>query len=228
MNVPDPCSFRSVRTADGSFTLRSDALGEQYGSLHGAAQESRHVFIHAGMRHTTADPLHVLEVGLGTGLNALLTWIEAERTGRTMRYRALEPFPVAPEGLRALDHPAMIGVPERAEGYWRMMEAKDGQRISLSDRFVFDRSAQRAQELHADAAYDLIYFDAFAPAVQPELWTAAVFMRMFNALRPGAALVTYCAKGEVRRTLGACGFRIERLPGPPGKKEMLRAIRPAV
>lgn len=230
LHAPDgvigPERFRAMCTADGTWTLRSDALDEQYHSLHGAAQEGRHVFIEAGMRRAMATPLRVLEVGLGTGLNALLTWIEAERAGRAVLYHALEPLPVPMNALRMLDHPSALAVPACAAGYWEMMTADPGIRIRLSGSFVFERSTGRAQHLACTDAFDLVYFDAFSPAVQPELWTADVFARMFRALCPGGALVTYCAKGGVRRTLQACGFDVERLPGPPGKREMLRAIKP--
>ena len=226
-HTPMPGDFQPLETADGTFTLRSGTLGEQYHSVHGAVQECRHVFIEAGLLACSADPVDLLEVGLGTGLNALLTWVEAERSGRTVRYHALEPYPVPLELLRQVDHPRRIGTVDRADGYYELMTAPDEAPLQLSPFFRFERSSLDVRHLNLTEAYDLVYFHAFGPEVQPELWSADVLQRVFNSLRPGGMLVTYCSKGQVRRTLQGCGFRVERLTGPPGKIEMLRATRPS-
>lgn len=167
--------------------------------------------------------MDLLEVGLGTGLNALLTLIETERTGQMVRYSALEPWPVSAETLAELDHPAALGRPDLRQQFEHMMNAN---KIQLTDGFAFQRSALPVQELTTEAAYDLVYFDAFAPTVQPEMWTLDVFQRIHRSMRPEATLVTYCAKGVVRRTFLEAGFSVERLKGAPGKLEMLRATRP--
>jgi tRNA U34 5-methylaminomethyl-2-thiouridine-forming methyltransferase MnmC len=221
--IPD---FRPVPTGDGSFTLRSEALNEQYHSRHGAAQESRHVFIEAGLKTIGKPAISILEVGLGTGLNALLTWIEAEIPGLVVDYCALEPFPIDREAIEALDHTRRLGVEEKRAGYLRIMRSR-GEIVRLDDHFSFRYLPDDVRALEAESSFDLIYFDAFAPAVQPELWTEEVFTRLYRAMIPAGSLVTYCAKGEVRRTMQRAGFRVERLPGPPGKREMLRAMRPS-
>ncbi|MBL7963983.1 MAG: tRNA (5-methylaminomethyl-2-thiouridine)(34)-methyltransferase MnmD [Flavobacteriales bacterium] len=221
-----PGDFVPLTTADGSRTLRSARLGEQYHSVHGAVQESRHVFITMGLKAFQKQQVDVLEVGLGTGLNMLLTWQEAEASDLRVTYTALEPYPPTLEEVMALDHPAAIGAPERAEGFHRAMAETAGELVGLSQAFRFQRLATPVQELQRTDAFDLVYFDAFGPEAQPEMWTAEVFTGLFRAMRPGALLVTYCAKGVVRRTLLSAGFHVERLPGPPGKREMLRACRP--
>ena len=226
MDAAFASDFVPVRTRDGSFTLRSEALDEQYHSLNGAVQESAHVFIEAGLHHVGKEHVDLLEVGLGTGLNALLTWIEAERLDLSVNYDALEPEPLPIDLLELIDHPARLGAPDH-ESYLRMMTAEEGRSIELDKVFRFRRSLLRVQGLSVKQAYDLVYFDAFAPEKQADMWTEDVFERLFNALRPKGVLVTYCAKGEVRRRMLRTGFSVERLPGPPGKREMLRATRAA-
>lgn len=221
-----PADLLPLRTADGSFTLRSEALGEQYHSVHGALQESRHVFIEAGLQATAGAEIDLLEVGLGTGLNALLTWIAGRESGRRVRYTALEPFPLPQDVLAAMDHPARCDHPDLREAFLAMMAAPEGTWYQAGPGFGFRRSASSVLALEAEQAYDLVYFDAFGPATQPELWTLDVFLRVHRALRPGGMLVTYCAKGDVRRAMQEAGLWVERLPGPPGKREMMRATRP--
>lgn len=223
-----PSDLEPFRTADGSTTLRSARLGEQYHSVHGAVQESRHVFLQHGLEAFPGDAVDVLEVGLGTGLNMLLTWQAAEATGRTVRYLALEPFPIPMEQVQALGHPERLDDTDRAAGFLKLMAAAPEEWHVISPHFTFQRSARPVQELTAEGIADVVYFDAFGPPTQPEMWTLDVMARMFRALRPGGSLVTYCAKGEVRRTLQAAGFVVERLPGPPGKREMLRGVKPPI
>ncbi|MCB0757736.1 MAG: tRNA (5-methylaminomethyl-2-thiouridine)(34)-methyltransferase MnmD [Flavobacteriales bacterium] len=225
MFVP-PTDLVPVRTADGSYTLDSATLGEHYHSLYGALTESRHVYIEQGLLATGKRKLDILEVGLGTGLNALLTWSESDRLGINVNYWALEPFPL-PAGLHEhLHHTAVIGAPERQEGYTAMMNMRNGGAVELSALFHFHRERREVQHLDANEAFDLVYFDAFAPAVQPDMWTVDVFRRVYRAMRPEALMVTYCAKGDVRRAMIEAGLRAERVPGPPGKYRMLKAIRP--
>lgn len=217
--------WRTVCTADGSFTLDSPSLGEHYHSVFGALTESRHVYMDHGLRFMAGRHIDLLEVGMGTGLNALLAWQEAETSCKEVHYCALEPFPVPEKLWRSIDHPRTMGVRELAPGYQRIMGARTGEEIQLSGRFNFRVLAQPVQDLCAGECFDLVFHDAFAPRVQPELWSMEVFGKLFRALRPGGVLVTYCAQGEVRRTMAKAGFRVERLPGPPGKREMLRAVK---
>lgn len=226
MYVP-PDDLRPRSTRDGSLTLRSEVLGEQYHSLHGALNESVHVFIRNGLDHVRTESVDILEVGLGTGLNALLTWCHADRAQRAVRYTALEPHPLPVDSIAALDHARTVGAPERAADFLRMMSAPADQAQELSPWFRFTWTQRPLQAVELREAFDLIYFDAFSPRVQPELWTVESFRHVSDLMRPGGALVTYCAKGAVRRAMLAAGLAVQRLPGPPGKREMFRAVRPS-
>jgi tRNA U34 5-methylaminomethyl-2-thiouridine-forming methyltransferase MnmC len=222
-----------VRTGDGSFTLRSERLGAFYHSMHGAVQESVHVFIQAGLAHWSrshpaADrPVDVLEVGLGTGLNMLLTWIRCMEGKGAVRYTALEPDPLSREQLMELAYWDELAWPALKEPFLQMMTAGDEVMLQRED-FQFRSLRLPVLSFQAEAAFDVIYFDAFAPSAQPEMWTPEVFRSMYAALRPGGVLVTFCAKGEVRRTMQQAGFNVDRIQGPPGKRQMIRATRPAV
>ncbi|MBL7950101.1 MAG: tRNA (5-methylaminomethyl-2-thiouridine)(34)-methyltransferase MnmD [Flavobacteriales bacterium] len=211
-----------LRTADGSLTLRNTALDEPYHSVHGAVQESTHVFIKNGLEHLARPHVDVLEVGLGTGLNLLLTWIRCLEGKCTVGYTALEPFPVSPQHLSALDHCADLAWPGLHAPFMERMTAFRQGPWEPFGGLRFQLLQQHVQEFQEEGVADVIYFDAFGPPTQPDMWTSDVFRRMYTALRPGGVLVTYCAKGEVRRTMQAAGFTVERLPGPPGKREMLR------
>jgi tRNA U34 5-methylaminomethyl-2-thiouridine-forming methyltransferase MnmC len=213
------------RTADGSLTLLNAALNEPYHSLHGAVQESTHVFIKAGLEHVGRPHVDVLEVGLGTGLNLLLTWIRCLEGKCTVNYMALEPFPVSEPLLTSLDHCSDLAWPGLHEPFIARMTVLQQEPWEPLGGLRFQLLRQQVQQFHQEAVADVIYFDAFGPPTQPDMWTLDVFQRMFRALRPGGVLVTYCAKGEVRRTMQAAGFSVDRLQGPPGKREMLRATR---
>ena len=218
-----PSDFMPRPTADGSHTLHSETLGEHYHSLFGAVAESNHVYVEQGFRAVERESLDLLEVGLGTGLNALLTL--AQQKGRSVNYLALEPFPLDLEIIRALQHPKSIGRPDLLDAFEAMMSAPADQALSLAPGFTFQKSARRVQELDADKVFDLVYFDAFAPKVQLEMWTVDVFKTLHRAMRPGALLVTYCAKGDVRRAMRDAGLVPELVQGPPGKYKMLKALR---
>jgi len=214
--------FSPQRTADGSLTLHSAQLGERYHSTHGAVQESTHVFIKHGLEQVGAPHVDVLEVGLGTGLNLLLTWIRCLEGKLSVRYTALEPFPVSAEQLIALDHCHELAWPGLHEPFIVRMTGEQQEPWETLGGLSFQKLPLAVQAFEAEAVADVVYFDAFGPNTQPEMWTLDVFQRMHRALRPGGLLVTYCAKGEVRRTMQEAGFSVERLPGPPGKREMLR------
>lgn len=222
-----PTDLVPVRTGDGSYTLASATLGEHYHSLFGALAESHHVYLQQGLLQLGKRNVDVLEVGLGTGLNALLTWAEAMKSGLDVNYSALEPFPLSPRSIAAVGHLGATGASGMETGYKAMMNANTGEWMELSPGFRFQCIQQEVQQLEAVRSFDLVYFDAFAPTIQPEVWTVDVFRRIHRAMRPGAVLVTYCAKGDVRRAMLEVGLLAERIPGPPGKYKMIRAIRPA-
>jgi tRNA U34 5-methylaminomethyl-2-thiouridine-forming methyltransferase MnmC len=220
-------------TADGSPTLYVPALDEHYHSRHGAAQESRHVFIEAGLRPLLAaglgqsKPLRLLEVGLGTGLNALLTLEAAQSTGAVVAYDGYETLPLPPTTVAALA-PQWAKEPALSQAFEQLHAAPWGKQYTLTPGFFLTKLEDpvQAAALPADY-YDLVYFDAFAPEKQPELWTEEVFQTLYTAAAPGAVLVSYCAQGQFRRNLRAAGWLTEKLPGPPGKREMTRARKPA-
>ena len=219
-------------TADGSRTLFVPALNEHYHSTHGARQESEHVFIRAGLALLLdagfGQPgrrlLRVLEVGLGTGLNALLTLRNAQQAGAAVAYDALETQPLPPDIVATLA-PEWAAQPGAAGRWFLALHAAPWhERYPLAPHFWLTKLRQPVQEAELPAGhYDLIYFDAFAPEKQPELWTTTIFEQLYAAAAPGAVLVSYCAQGQFRRNLRAAGWLTERLPGPPGKREMTRA-----
>jgi tRNA U34 5-methylaminomethyl-2-thiouridine-forming methyltransferase MnmC len=220
-------------TADGSPTLYVPALDEHYHSRHGAAQESRHVFIEAGLAPLLAarlgqqEPLRVLEVGLGTALNALLTLEAAQVAGVAIAYHGYETLPLPPEAVAGLAA-QWAASPVLSQAFEQLHRAPWGEASDLVPGFALTKIQAPVQTADLPASYyDLIYFDAFAPEKQPELWTEDIFDRLYAAAAPGAVLVSYCAQGQFRRNLRAAGWLTEKLPGPPGKREMTRARKPA-
>ena len=220
-------------TADGSPTLYVPALNEHYHSTHGAAQESRHVFIEAGLRPLLAaslgqhKPLWVLEVGLGTGLNALLTLEAAQAAGVTVAYRGYETLPLPAEAVAALA-PQWASNPVLSRAFSELHTMPWDMPRMLVPEFLLYKVQNPIQAVALPKGhYDLIYFDAFAPDKQPELWTEDIFHNLYYAAAPGAVLVSYCAQGQFRRNLRAAGWLTEKLPGPPGKREMTRARKAA-
>lgn len=216
-----------ITTHDGSHSIYSEQYGVTYHSKFGAVTESAHVFIAAGLRYKAAvqRDIAILETGLGTGLNAFMTWLEAERRNLNVRYLGLEAYPVSEEEAHALNYPLGLGCPERSADFLALHQCEWAVPHPLSEHFVFEKRKHRIEEFEQPDTFDLIYFDAFAPQAQPELWTEEVFANMYRALKTEGVLVTYCAQGHFKRTLKKVGFAVERLQGPPGKREMTRAFR---
>lgn len=227
-----------VQSEDGSHTIYLPELNEHFHSVHGALQESLHVFIDQGFVGLAGKfpEMAILEVGLGTGLNCLLTWLFAVELNMRLHYTALEPFPLIPAEAAALNHPALVAgrvartgssggfvkeVFERIHaGPWEMP-------YCLHPGFDLEKRRARVEEFEVPvSAYQLIYYDAFGPQAQPGVWEQAVFETMYAGLKPGGLLVTYSARGSVKRALKACGFSLEHPPGPKGKREMTRALKP--
>jgi len=206
-----------TQSADGSTTLWVPGLDEHYHSIHGALTESQHVFIEAGLKAIDRSTVRILEVGLGTALNARLTLDQARQDGTTIWYDALEKFPLTKEEIEAV---GLQGMSKEAP----FLSAKPGCVTQIAEQFTFRLLVEDVKTFEGEpSAYDLIYFDAFAPSAQPDLWTDAIFENMYGLLKPEGALVTYCAKGAVKRSMKAAGFEVEALPGPPRKREMTRA-----
>lgn len=216
-----------IETQDGSHSVLSHRFGVTYHSKYGAIQESRHVFIEAGLfpKLILQRELAVLELGFGTGLNALLTLLEAERLERHIFYQTIEAFPLSQEQAAQLNYPEQLELPASRPWLTEMHAAPSDELLRPTSHFQFRKTIGRFEELDLQNAFDVAYFDAFAPETQPELWTEEVLGRVYRALRPQGILVTYCAKGAVKRTLKSLGFQIERIPGPPGKREMTRAVK---
>jgi tRNA U34 5-methylaminomethyl-2-thiouridine-forming methyltransferase MnmC len=215
-------------TEDGSHTLFVPDLNEHYHSTHGALQESELVFIQNGLHHIPVciKEINVLEVGFGTGLNALLTVLESKKQRRKINYVAVEPEPVAADILESLNFSTEIGGSEAAGYYKKICEAGWVYPAYLSDYFIISKIQAKLEDISLkDEQFHLVYFDAFGPDVQPELWTEQVFTQLYKCLKQNGILVTYSCKGTVKRALKAAGFTIEKLPGPPGKREVLRAIK---
>jgi len=220
-----------ITTGDGSRSIHLPEMGENYHSHFGALQESKHVYIGAGFRKVAGaeGSLHILEVGLGTGLNALLTYFEARVSRVAVLYEALEPYPLEETLLNQLGYPTLFEDAGEAARIFALMHAREtGCRpIALSDDFSLTKLADKIETYNPpDEVFNLVYFDAFGPDVQPELWKEDIFHKLYQAMASGGVLVTYSAKGSVRRALKAAGFGVERLPGPAGKREMIRATRP--
>lgn len=214
-----------IITSDGSHSFHIPEWDEQYHSKHGAIQEAYHVFIKNGLNFIDNDKISILEIGLGTGLNCFITFLEAHKNKLQIDYTGIDAFPINKTESGLLNYVNEL----KAKKYQPIFDAihtseweKD---IAFSENFKFTKRMQKFQELSDNNNYHLIYFDAFGPKVQPELWTETVFHKMFDALIDNGVLVTYSAKGSVRRSLQNIGFKVERLPGPPGKREMLRAIK---
>jgi len=217
-----------VLTQDGSHSLMSHEYGVSYHSKYGAVQESRHVFLTHGLFASIPgkSSLSVLEVGLGTGLNAFLTLLEAEKNYWKIDYLALEAFPISMEEARQLNYPHILDVAERQSDFMKLHESAWEEEVRLGDYFTFRKKQVRFEDFRSEPYFDLIYFDAFAPNAQPELWEEPVIRSMYAALKKGGVLTTYCAKGAFKRTAKSVGFALESPPGPPGKREMTRCIKP--
>jgi tRNA U34 5-methylaminomethyl-2-thiouridine-forming methyltransferase MnmC len=215
-------------TADGSHTLLLKDKNSTYHSLHGAISESRHVFIQAGLhpllKQDPAIPIRILEIGYGTGLNALLTLIEADRTSIQVSYTAVEPYPLTAEEYELLNYGALLN---RENDLLTLHTIPENTSTRVSPYFTIRRFQQEIQKLPDLPIADCIFFDAFSPTDQPDMWTEEVFSRLFQCLSPAGTLVTYCSKTTVRTILQSVGFTVTKIPGPFGKREMVRAIKSA-
>jgi tRNA U34 5-methylaminomethyl-2-thiouridine-forming methyltransferase MnmC len=214
-----------VTTKDGSHSIAIPDLKITYHSVHGAIQESRHVFIEAGLNYFSnhpLKPLYIFEMGLGTGLNALLTAIEAQSQQLYIHYTAVEPFPLSMEEVKRLNYSELL---QQREVFEKIHESNWQEEVRISEFFIIRKEREDLGQYSTHQSFNLIYYDAFAPLAQPELWTKEIFDQLFRMLLPDGILVTYCSKGDVRRAMIAAGFEVKKLPGPPGKREMIRAIK---
>jgi tRNA U34 5-methylaminomethyl-2-thiouridine-forming methyltransferase MnmC len=214
-------------TQDGSHSIFSEQYGVSYHSKYGAITESAHVFINAGLRYKAVvqPEIAILEVGFGTGLNAFLSWLEAERRNLVLRYYSIEAYPIPMEDLEDFNYTEKLNIPNRQADFCRLHQCAWNRSAKLSAHFRLYKKQIRLEAFRTNQRFDLIYFDAFAPQAQPELWTERILALMYKSLKPEGALVTYCAQGNFKRTLKKVGFEVECLEGPPGKREMTRASK---
>jgi tRNA U34 5-methylaminomethyl-2-thiouridine-forming methyltransferase MnmC len=216
-------------TTDGSHTVAIPSLDITYHSRHGAINESLHVFIEAGLnywlqQHNTKS-VRIFEMGFGTGLNALLTYMEAAKNNLDIHYSSIEQFPLEKEIVASLNYCDTLQRTDLTEPFISLHTAAWNEDVQISPFFTLHKIQASLIESQFSQKFDVIYYDAFAPNAQPELWTAEVFKKLFDAMNENGALVTYCSKGDVRRALIAAGFNVSKIPGPPYKREMLRAVK---
>lgn len=219
-----------IVTKDGSHSVAIPEWEVSYHSVYGAIQESLHVFIESGLKywfeqHTTASRCVIFEMGFGTGLNALLSLLEAKRMQRKVMYETVEAFPLEDAITQKLNYCEAL-----AQGFWQpvfesLHSGEWNKAQEITNFFSFKKIKSLLANYTPNEPINIIYYDAFAPAAQPELWTKEVFERMLGMLASDGILVTYCSKGDVRRALLAAGFNVEKIQGPPGKREMIRASK---
>ncbi len=214
-----------IITADGSNSLLIPQWQETFHSKHGAITEALHVFIQEGLQYwlqqNTQRPLHLLEIGFGTGLNALLTLLQAQEKNLSITYETLEAYPLSFEEINALNYSEVLQIDKQL--FERLHRSPWEEPVEIIPQFRIKKRKEWFENINAQSNFDLIYFDAFGARVQPELWTYPIFKKMYDALKPQGVLVTYASKGSARRAMLEAGFTVSKIPGPPGKREMLRA-----
>ena len=215
-----------IKTGDGSDTITIPEMNVSYHSKHGAIQESMHVFIDAGflyqINQSTNQPINIFEMGFGTGLNAFLTGIEAVEKGIKVYYEAIEQFPISKEEVVELNYTGLLNHESLFRG---IHECKWNEQSILNEYFTLTKSSGDLINYSTNQSFHIIYYDAFAPTAQPQLWSEDIFRKLHSMLFEGGVLVTYCSRGSVRRAMQAAGFVVDKIPGPPGKREIVRAIR---
>ena len=214
-----------VRTSDGSTTIYLPDWEENYHSKHGAIQEAKHVFIKNGFSQIAADEVSILEIGFGTGLNTFITFLEAKDENKKINYTGVEAYPVAISEIAQMNYVSELQATEYEVEFQKLHSSDWNVNVKISDDFCLTKRQQFFSEIDDVEAFDLIYFDAFGYRVQPDLWSTEIFRKMYNALKPGGFLVTYAARGVVKRSMIEVGFTVEKLSGPPGKREMFRASK---
>ena len=214
--------IKVITTDDGSKSLFLPEMNETYHSKFGAKTESEHVFIQAGYKYISKSEIRILEIGFGTGLNVLLSLLEQTINPKKIYYETLEKYPLPDAIIKDINNFEN----EALSAFFKQIhQAPWNKDWVVNSKFILHKHHVDLQQFKPKMEFDLIYFDAFAPNKQPEMWTLEIFQKMYDALTENGVLVTYSAKGSVRRTMQAAGFTVERIPGPPGKREMLRAIK---
>ena len=216
-------NVKVIFTKDGSKTLHMPEHNEQYHSIHGAINEAEHVFIKNGLRECEQDKLTIFEMGFGTALNAFMTYLESKKTSQNVRYYTIENNPLPLKLVESLEYPDILNA-RNEESIFSLLHTSEWNALTtITPTFELFKISDDIQKLTLDDKVDLVYYDAFGPRVQADLWTEKIFSIISAVMKPESILVTYCAKGEVKRILKRLGFVVETLPGPPGKREMIRA-----
>ncbi|MFK7757305.1 MAG: tRNA (5-methylaminomethyl-2-thiouridine)(34)-methyltransferase MnmD [Flavobacteriales bacterium] len=214
-----------ISTSDGSSSLYIEELNETYHSRHGAKVESEHVFLKEGLDQLVGlDHIRVLEVGMGTGLNVLLSCNYALQRKTRIHLTTLEPFPIPAYLIAHLNYAELLDNKTASEWFSTIHQSVWEKEHQLHSNFSFQKLKCKAEAFLGSEKFDIIFYDAFGPHAQPELWELSIFQHLSKFIKPGGILVTYCAQGQFKRNLKACGFKVERLPGPPGKREMTRGV----
>jgi len=220
--------MKIITTADGSHTVQSELINDTYHSVHGASTEAQLVYIENGLLHAihkTQDVIHVLEIGFGTGLNAYLTAIEAKKQKRKIVYYTLEPFPIKEEFAIALNYGSLTSNKEDCDLFEKIHHCKWNRAVEINQFFTIIKLDSSLESIDFGCShFHVVYFDAFGPDKQPEMWNKELFLKIAQTLVFPSILTTYSTKGDVKRALKEVGFTIEKLAGPPGKREVLRAI----
>lgn len=223
-------SIKIIETKDGSHSLLNGVLNETYHSTHGAVQESIHVFIKNGLQHwlskNQVKEITILEVGFGTGLNALLALKESIDKKIKIHYTSIEAFPVSSELVSQLNYPQQVPLENSEKLFHQLHSTSWNEPSSITPDFILEKREEKIQEISLEGNNcDLIFFDAFAPAKQPAMWQLPVLEKVIHSLKPNGVFVTYCAQGQLKRNLKSLSLNVESLPGPPGKREMVRATK---
>ena len=219
-----------ITTSDGSHSLLNTQLNETYHSIHGAIQESVHVFIKNGLEYlaqkNNQKEIRILEIGFGTGLNTLLTLQYSLDHPAKINYESLEAFPIEIETAMQLNYPNALSFPQSEKYFLKLHQSPWNEQVEISNSFSIHKRHLKIEEANlVTEKFDLIYFDAFAPSKQPEMWALPIFEKIERSMKSGGVLVTYCAKGQLKRDLKSLGLKVESLPGPPGKFQMVRALK---
>jgi tRNA U34 5-methylaminomethyl-2-thiouridine-forming methyltransferase MnmC len=215
--------LKIIQTDDGSSSIYNELLNENYHSTHGAIAESMHVYITHGLKTINKKSVRILEMGWGTGLNALLTLCYQD--DKSIFYVTVEKFPLSQEVLEQLNYPNQLNTKNAAHFFKLLHQAAWEKEFNVNDDFILEKKQLDFIHYQSKIPFDIIYFDAFAPRVQPELWTLSMFEHCYHLLAKEGVLVTYCANGQVKRNMKMAGFDIIPLPGPPGKREMTKAVK---
>jgi len=214
-----------ITTLDGSTTIHLPELKESYHSKYGAIQEAYHVFIKNGLSLFKSKSVSILEIGFGTGLNAFITYLETQKINQNIDYVGVEAYPIILEEALQMNYVSELNATNETETFKKMHQCDWELKIHFSKKFSITKRKQFFQDISDENAFDLIYFDAFGYSVQPELWSLEIFKKMFLALKPNGVLVTYACRTSIKNAMKDAGFSVEKLPGAPGKREMLRAAK---